>query len=299
MSAGTKIFLAVVVLFVGALVVYYGVLSPSTEPKIQKDADDGEQSQTFRNALPDDSSADTTDRQQWLREQMNDSESAGPPEPVQGNLARPEERPAFGTRSPMVDSSGAPPRSDGGKELPLSASMGPPIPDGHDAGAAVQSSPPPRKPQAGRPALTNTTMMSDGERAAADSGAPKRIAYYLYTVHSGDTLAWIAEDWFGDASKWQLITEMNPGLDPNHLRVGQKIKLPPRDSARATPTPAASAGTDRNTYVVRSGDTLSVIAQKMYGKASAWERIYDANRSAIGGNPDALKVGMKLTIPRR
>jgi nucleoid-associated protein YgaU len=50
-------------------------------------------------------------------------------------------------------------------------------------------------------------------------------------------------------------------------------------------------------YTVQSGDTLSEIAQKFYGDASrdSYMKIAKANNLA---NPDLIKVGQKLQIPR-
>jgi len=60
-----------------------------------------------------------------------------------------------------------------------------------------------------------------------------------------------------------------------------------------TPAPAQGA----TEYVVQPGDTLRSIALEQYGDAEQWQRIYDANRAAIGPNPDALVVGSKLELP--
>lgn len=49
-------------------------------------------------------------------------------------------------------------------------------------------------------------------------------------------------------------------------------------------------------YEVRAADTLSRISARVYGDASAWERIYDANRDLLMA-PDALSPGMSLVIP--
>ena len=65
------------------------------------------------------------------------------------------------------------------------------------------------------------------------------------------------------------------------------------DPASAGVTPS-SGGTQR--YKVKAGDTLSHIAQRYYGKASDWRRIYDANRGTIE-NPDLIHPGQELTIP--
>jgi nucleoid-associated protein YgaU len=67
-------------------------------------------------------------------------------------------------------------------------------------------------------------------------------------------------------------------------------------AAGATPT-VASADTGGSEYEVASGDTLAIIADKQYGDGTQWRRIYDANKDAIGSDPDKLKIGMKLKIP--
>jgi nucleoid-associated protein YgaU len=51
--------------------------------------------------------------------------------------------------------------------------------------------------------------------------------------------------------------------------------------------------------VVHKGDTLSRIAESVYGDMSpqAWQHIYNANKAAIGADPSRLRIGMQLTIP--
>jgi resuscitation-promoting factor RpfA len=50
----------------------------------------------------------------------------------------------------------------------------------------------------------------------------------------------------------------------------------------------------RAVYVVKSGDTLSAIAAK---HDIGWRKLYRANRTLIGSNPDLIHVGMHLHIP--
>jgi len=50
-------------------------------------------------------------------------------------------------------------------------------------------------------------------------------------------------------------------------------------------------------YTVQSGDTLGLIALKIYGTFSMWQVIADANRALLGNNPDMLRVGMVLSVP--
>lgn len=60
--------------------------------------------------------------------------------------------------------------------------------------------------------------------------------------------------------------------------------------------PVAAAGAPE-TYVVRSGDTLSRIATRVYNDASKWDVIYNANRKTMP-TTGSLKVGQTLIIPR-
>ncbi len=49
-------------------------------------------------------------------------------------------------------------------------------------------------------------------------------------------------------------------------------------------------------YEIVSGDTLSAVAKKYYGKASAYMRIFEANREVIK-DPNKIYVGQKIRIP--
>ena len=50
------------------------------------------------------------------------------------------------------------------------------------------------------------------------------------------------------------------------------------------------------TYTVVAGDSLSKIAKHVYGDASKWHAIFDANRDKIK-NPDLIHPGEVLTLP--
>jgi nucleoid-associated protein YgaU len=64
----------------------------------------------------------------------------------------------------------------------------------------------------------------------------------------------------------------------------------------AMPVDMPSPVEERRTYTVKSGDTLSKIAQREYGEGSEWRRIYEANRDTIK-NPDLIYPGQTLTLP--
>jgi len=50
------------------------------------------------------------------------------------------------------------------------------------------------------------------------------------------------------------------------------------------------------TYTIAKGDTLSAIAQKHYGKASAWRDLFDANRDVLD-DPDRIHPGQVIRLP--
>ncbi len=53
-------------------------------------------------------------------------------------------------------------------------------------------------------------------------------------------------------------------------------------------------------HTVAAGETLSHIALKYYGSAvkEKWMAIYEANREVIGENPNLIKPGQVLKIPK-
>ena len=55
-------------------------------------------------------------------------------------------------------------------------------------------------------------------------------------------------------------------------------------------------GGDEDTYTVKSGDTLSAIG-KHHGVS--WNKIHEANKDVIGDDPDKIRPGQKLRIPKK
>jgi LysM repeat protein len=75
------------------------------------------------------------------------------------------------------------------------------------------------------------------------------------------------------------------------------------DSITTRSVTVASTGTARHTaqvrsshYTVRSGDTLSKIAEHFYDKAADWGYLYHANAKTVA-NPNLIFVGQSLDIP--
>lgn len=97
-----------------------------------------------------------------------------------------------------------------------------------------------------------------------------------YTVQAGDTLSGIASKY---GTTYQELARINNIANPNVIYPGQVLKI--------------NGGTVEKIYTVKSGDTLSGIANK-YG--TTWQNIYNKNRDIIGSNPNLIKPGQVLKI---
>ncbi|MEU6879046.1 transglycosylase family protein [Streptomyces sp. NPDC046712] len=72
----------------------------------------------------------------------------------------------------------------------------------------------------------------------------------------------------------------------------------PERRTSAAPPPAATpttVPTVREMYTVAPGDSLSRIAREERVKGG-WQRLYEANRAVVGGDPDLIHPGQKLTL---
>jgi len=79
-------------------------------------------------------------------------------------------------------------------------------------------------------------------------------------------------------------------------------RLPSTGTPIPTPMPAVTATprllfTTSTTHRVDASDTLATIAQQYYGSQALWRLIYEANRTLIGADPNAIPIGALLVIP--
>lgn len=113
-----------------------------------------------------------------------------------------------------------------------------------------------------------TTFMFSGQAFAAD-----------YTVKSGDSMSAIAKS---HQTTLNGLLTLNPAIkNANRIYVGQKITVP-----------NGSAPVNKSTYTIKSGDSLSIVAQRhkvtLQALLNANPSIKDANR---------IYVGQVITIP--
>jgi LysM repeat protein len=118
------------------------------------------------------------------------------------------------------------------------------------------------------------------------------VAGTEYIVVKGDSFAKIAKK-FGVSVK--AIREMNPGIEPTKLKVGQKLMVPASSGGAVAPAAASALSstglsTSEETYTVKSGDTLTKIAKTHGTTVKAIESENNLSTTKI-------KVGQKLKIP--
>ena len=126
-----------------------------------------------------------------------------------------------------------------------------------------------------------------------------------YTIAQGDTLYGIAVKHYGDARSAEIIEAANPGLNPKALRVGDKIRLPEKPpAAEKLPAPGAAGAAPPpppagKAYLVQKNDTLIGISKRIYGDASMYRKIYEANKDILPSPSATLHVGQKLRLPEK
>ncbi|WP_346934588.1 LysM peptidoglycan-binding domain-containing protein [Clostridium sp.] len=103
-----------------------------------------------------------------------------------------------------------------------------------------------------------------------------------YIVQSGDTLSGIAEKY---STTYQVLASINGISNPNLIYPGQKIILPLSGSSTGGSTSSSSY------YIVKSGDTLSGIAQ-IYGTTT--QVLASTNNIS---NPNLIYPGQKIILP--
>lgn len=121
-----------------------------------------------------------------------------------------------------------------------------------------------------------------------------------YIVTEGDDLWNIAEKFYGSGFNAYDISIANNISDSSNLEVGTKLVIPQVTPREPTVGEISSVATTQvkyveNKYIVQPGDSLSIIAQKVYGDIFSWPVIMTANNLL---SPDAIEAGMILIIPR-
>ncbi|UCD74126.1 MAG: LysM peptidoglycan-binding domain-containing protein [Phycisphaerales bacterium] len=188
-----------------------------------------------------------------------------------------------------------------------------PAADDLDAGPALHQIPPagdaePARQGSGDDDGVKRVTMGEPARKLVDL-PPEQAAELPYTPHHvqrGETLISICQRYYGDGSLAEDLARYNGISDPGRIREGHRLRLPPAEALvrgaiaepSSPPNPAGSGpAAAYRTYVIKSGDNLSEIAQRELGSATRYLELYELNRDVLE-SPDRLVVGTKIRIPR-
>ena len=89
--------------------------------------------------------------------------------------------------------------------------------------------PPPPEPEAAAPAAAEEPAVEEAahEQPAVEEAAHEEpAAARTYTVESGDTLWAIAEQFYGDGNKYQIIADASGISNPDLIQPGQVLTIP-------------------------------------------------------------------------
>jgi len=92
---------------------------------------------------------------------------------------------------------------------------------------------------------------------------------------------------------WDTIKQVDPSYSDLHADIIVNPALAPKTAAAGA---GGQQGQERH-YTVQAGDSLSKIAQKFYGNASEYQKIFEANRDKLK-DPDHVQAGADLIIPQ-
>lgn len=126
--------------------------------------------------------------------------------------------------------------------------------------------------------------------------------FNTHVVAEGEILQDIASRYYGKASMWNVIARANPRIDPLKLREGMELRIPvdpDNIQGRIVDQEDSAESESENTtveYLVQSGDSLSLIAQRFYGSSKHARFIYESNRDVLR-SMDSVQIGQTLMLP--
>ena len=226
--------------------------------------------------------------------------------------AAPTTRPAATQPVAIADPFAAPaatPADTAGMPTPGAAVAAVPAVDANDAWARALDTGSAQTHTGGSLAASSSILAAASTLTTpAAGGQSVSPSQKTYKVAAGDSPVSISTKVYGSAKYASQIMAANPGVNAKRLKIGQELKMPdiagetPKVSSASIdhtdPLPAvAAAKTSEKTYKVQSGDTLTKISAKLFGKGDLWQKLYAANKSKIGSDPTHLRAGMVLQIP--
>ena len=131
--------------------------------------------------------------------------------------------------------------------------------------------------------------------AVEGSSLPEMGAKLAYVVKKGDTLGDIAQNIYGDKSKWRDLARWSGFSNPHLIFPGNLVYYQYTEQSAAFAQKYENQ--PKSEVVVQAGDSLSGIAERVYGNSSHWVIIWRHNGHVT--NPDRIEVGQVITYPQQ
>lgn len=153
-----------------------------------------------------------------------------------------------------------------------------------------------------------------GQELAAEREAEQRQrsrqGVPVYVVQKNEVLGKIVQRELGSVKRQQEVIDLNPGLNPDRITEGLKLRMPPdwRGAGAAiatladTPEPkreaakpeAPRAPSGSRPYVVKDGESLWRIAERQLGSGGRYREIEALNAGIEGGR---IRAGQRIFLP--
>ncbi len=158
------------------------------------------------------------------------------------------------------------------------------------------------------PLISPTTLLDGPPPQSSFEVYPRATDDYTHIVQSGDTLRSICLDFYGDSGLAAGVATWNNIQNPNAIEKGLPVALPTRallvignmptfNQIKNNNEAEQTAPADKmGSYIVKDGDTLSEIAQKVMGTTKKTQLLIDVNKDVMP-NPDRIRPGMVLQYP--
>ncbi len=142
---------------------------------------------------------------------------------------------------------------------------------------------------------SNPAGVTAPETGTAVKSAPTE-ATDRHQVVAGDDLWSLATECLGEGRRWREIVALNAGLDADQpLQAGTWLRLP-RPTRTGVPVVQSVPRAVPTTTTVKAGDSLWLLAGRLWGDPERWPELYAANRPLID-DPDELEIGWVLVVP--
>ncbi|MFD5633624.1 hypothetical protein ACFWJM_05700 [Streptomyces sp. NPDC127077] len=167
----------------------------------------------------------------------------------------------------------------------------------------------------GQPSPSPTTSQAAQDVPVSAGGSS---SYTVRESRPAESLWSIAERELGDGERWREIADLNEGhpmpggqvfQSSSFLQPGWTLTMPEQSGRQGLRTQTKERGVvsvekGEHVVTVRSGDSLSAIAEAELGDGTAWPRLFESSRGkpqpdglpAIT-NPDLIYPGQQVTVP--